>query len=155
MVGTRAFAKAVIERLGRPPRHFRRAAFARVQIGAARAEPVARRANKTLAGVDVFLDAPGADAESLGRRVSALVVRPLRLQMITNRGVKVWPGGLPETSCTDHWRLRLLAGDQEVVTPWLVISQLAALADEGLDVIKTENLFQFDGVAGYSLGQGQ
>jgi isocitrate dehydrogenase len=26
---------------------------------------------------------------------------------------------------------------------------------EGIDTIKTENLYNFDGVAGYSLGQGQ
>ena len=33
----------------------------------------------------------------------------LPLTMITNRGVKVWPQGFPETFCTDHWRLRFKA----------------------------------------------
>ena len=28
----------------------------------------------------------------------------MRLDMISNRGVKVWPEGHAETSCTDHWR---------------------------------------------------
>ncbi|MBL4544633.1 MAG: hypothetical protein JKP95_01840 [Oceanicaulis sp.] len=33
----------------------------------------------------------------------------MSLKMITNRGVKVWPQGLPETFKTDHWRCRFMA----------------------------------------------
>lgn len=29
------------------------------------------------------------------------------------------------------------------------------ITDAGLEFIKTENLYQFDGVRGYSLGQGE
>ncbi|MDA0309612.1 MAG: hypothetical protein O3C46_02720, partial [Bacteroidetes bacterium] len=32
---------------------------------------------------------------------------------------------------------------------------LQTLVEAGFDVIKTENLYQFDGVRGYSLGQGE
>ena len=31
--------------------------------------------------------------------------------MITNRGVKVYPDGMPETFCTDHWRCRFVRVD--------------------------------------------
>ena len=49
------------------------------------------------------------------------------------------PGGQPETFRADHWRCRFLAdGDGPV-----------------LDFIKTEHLYTFDGVPGFSLGQGQ
>jgi isocitrate dehydrogenase len=74
--------------------------------------------------------------------------------MITNRGVKVWPGGVPETFCTDHWRCRFMAASGEAAH-----KQIVALLDRvdaaGLDFIKTENLCTFDGEPGFSLGQGQ
>jgi len=36
-----------------------------------------------------------------------------------------------------------------------VVSLLGRVVEAGLEVIKHENLCTFDGVAGYSLGQGQ
>ena len=61
--------------------------------------------------------------------------------MITNRGVKVWPDGFPETFCTDHWRCRFKAdGDRQTVGHDQFISLLGRVAAEGLDFIKTENL---------------
>ena len=36
-----------------------------------------------------------------------------------------------------------------------VINLLLSFKDAGFDVIKTENLYNFDGEKGYSLGQGQ
>ena len=74
--------------------------------------------------------------------------------MITNRGVKVYPDGLPETFRTDHWRCRFLpAGDATDFDA--VLALLTALGGDGLDVIKTEHLYTFDGERGYSLGQGE
>ena len=35
------------------------------------------------------------------------------------------------------------------------IELLGNLADLGVDFVKTEHLYHFDGVPGYSLGQGQ
>lgn len=75
--------------------------------------------------------------------------------MITNRGVKVWPRGLSETFCTDHWRCRFVAkGESHFAQdlPWRLIQAVTA---SGIDVIKTENLYLFDGEKGFSLGQGQ
>jgi isocitrate dehydrogenase len=36
-----------------------------------------------------------------------------------------------------------------------LVALLGRLADAGLDFIKTEHLYTFDGNPGYSLGQGQ
>jgi isocitrate dehydrogenase len=36
-----------------------------------------------------------------------------------------------------------------------IVELLASAIKEKIDVIKTENLYTFDGKAGYSLGQGQ
>ena len=85
--------------------------------------------------------------------------------MITNRGVKVFPGGMKETYCTDHWRCRFVAksaeintGEAPVYTPInfeQIVALLSKLHTKGFDVIKTENLYEFDGKRGFSLGQGE
>jgi isocitrate dehydrogenase len=73
--------------------------------------------------------------------------------MITNRGVKVWPEGFPETFCTDHWRCRF-QGSEDLLSQDIV-NLVQNIASSGLDFVKTEHLYAFDGEAGYSLGQGQ
>ena len=75
--------------------------------------------------------------------------------MITNRGIKVWPEGFKQTFCTDHWRCRYKANDGKTLDKNEIISLLTQFQENGLDTIKTENLYYFDGVAGFSLGQGQ
>ena len=84
--------------------------------------------------------------------------------MITNRGVKVYPQGLKETYCTDHWRCRFVGDDAQInaKTPTYasidferVVALLSKLGNLGFDVIKTENLYEFDGKRGFSLGQGE
>ena len=73
--------------------------------------------------------------------------------MITNRGVKVWPQGLPETFKSDHWRCRFQSDNP--ITHGDVLALLSRVNRQGLDFIKTEHLYTFDGVPGYTLGQGQ
>jgi isocitrate dehydrogenase len=75
--------------------------------------------------------------------------------LITNRGIKVYPGGFSETFCTDHWRCRFMAKDANSASKNGIITLLTAAEKAGIDVIKTENLYAFDGKAAYSLGQGQ
>jgi isocitrate dehydrogenase len=76
--------------------------------------------------------------------------------MISNRGAKVWPHGFPETFCTDHWRCRFLAEqDNGTISHKQIISLLQRVMDAGFDFIKTENLCKFDGQKAYSLGQGE
>ena len=79
----------------------------------------------------------------------------LELNMITNRGVKVWPGGLPETFRTDHWRCRYMAKKGAVLGKAAIAEIQLRLAAQDTDFIKTEHLCNFDGAPGYSLGQGQ
>ncbi len=152
-VGTRGFADAVIARLGRTPNRLEPVTYRAEAIAIAATCPAA--VSKTLVGVDLFLEwtDSGRDPSVLGLRLAELVSAPWRLVMITNRGVNVYPGGLPETYCTDHWRCRFLAEPAPVTHPDVIRLQ-QRLVDAGLDLIKTENLFTFDGVPGYSLGQG-
>jgi isocitrate dehydrogenase len=156
VVGTQEFARAVVDRLGQEPRvlpavHFHHAP---AHVAAARSITV----RKQLVGIDVFVDwdESGRDPEVLGPRLSALGAAALRLKMITNRGVKVFPDGLPETYCTDHWRCRFVAASDDVaLTHGDVIQLLEQFRAAGFDFIKTEHLYSFDGTPGYSLGQGE
>lgn len=112
------------------------------------------RATKQMVGVDVFVQTDEVSADFLAQKLTALTVPGFELQMITNRGVKVWPEGFPETFCTDHWRCRFM-GTSASVQHSDIIALLHALTSQGVDVIKTENLCTFDRERGYALGQGQ
>ncbi|MDH4063868.1 MAG: NADP-dependent isocitrate dehydrogenase, partial [Acidobacteriota bacterium] len=94
---------------------------------------------------------PGA----LAARLGSMVGPDLSLQLITNRGVKVWPHGHPETFCTDHWRCRFVARDDQPLSSADVVALLERLSFYQVDFVKTEHLYTFDGQPGYSLGQGQ
>ena len=152
--GTREFAEAVIARLGRAPGVLKAVRYE----AASEAPPTSlytrpAPARKDLIGVDVFLHwrdgSPAQLAHSLGPAGSD----DLALTMITNRGVKVWPGGMPETFCTDHWRCRFMS--PEPIRHAQIIGLLGRVEAAGLDFIKCENLCNFDGEPGFALGQGQ
>jgi isocitrate dehydrogenase len=155
-VGTREFADRVIERLGQLPQTFAPVTYAKGSDKKMNLKPVERRpaAKKETVGFDVFVNWRG-ESEELARKLQACELSNLKLVMITNRGVKVWPGGLPETFCTDHWRCRFMGQDNVALTHVALVELLGKVAGEGLDFIKTENLCTFDGEPGYSLGQGQ
>jgi isocitrate dehydrogenase len=160
-VGTRAFADAVIARLGSEPEKMTPARYPMsadnpaVAVAHKKFER-APAAQKDLVGIDVFLHWRGDDPNALGEKLQLVDGDGLALTMITNRGVKVWPGGLPETFCSDHWRCRFTAQTPGgTVNHGHLIRLLHRIADGGFDFIKTENLCHFDGVPGFALGQGQ
>lgn len=153
-VGTDEFAQAIIDRLGQLPKTI---AVAEYEKNTQLSVPTYKRrkaSQKTLKGVDVFVDWKGKDVEELASTLKKLN-NEMQLTMITNRGVKVWPNGFEETFCTDHWRCRYEITGETAVTKEVIPHLLLKAIDEKVDVIKTENLYEFDGVRGFSLGQGQ
>ncbi|MDZ4320399.1 MAG: NADP-dependent isocitrate dehydrogenase, partial [Phenylobacterium sp.] len=152
-LGTRAFTASVISRMGRSPQKLKPVSARRPPPAPISNHAPPPLAEKTTVGVDLFIDWRG-DVDTLAARLKTLEQGPLGLQMITNRGVKVWPEGLPETNCVDHWRCRFMNGGSSI--PLKDIAALTVRAAEaGLEFIKTENLCAFDGQPGFSLGQGQ
>jgi isocitrate dehydrogenase len=172
-VDTEAFTQAVIDRLGETPQQLKPEHY---RAGGLQAEPSLPTATtKQLVGIDVFLDwdEDDRDPDVLGAGLEAAAPDGWRLKMITNRGVKVYPDGLPETFWTDHWRCRFLptpdadaaennglessaSEDPAVATTFdAVLTLLRGLHEAGFDVIKTEHLYTFDGARAYSLGQGE
>ena len=154
-VGTAAFADAVIANLGKKPSYFQAVSYS--ADGALNLPKYVRKApaTKELVGVDLFVHWNGYQADELAEKVQALNDPQASLSMITNRGIKVWPEGFEETFCTDHWRCRFKPTDGHSITKQNIVSLLQKAEELGIDVIKTENLYTFDGRQGYSLGQGQ
>lgn len=153
-VGTKEFAEAVINNLGKEPSILTSADY---NSNAEFNLPTYQRkasAKKELKGVDVFVDWKGSNPEELAEILTKLG-NDTKLNMITNRGVKVWPNGFEETFCTDHWRCRYIANGQDTIQPKDVLVILEQAIEAKIDVIKTENLYEFDGKQGFSLGQGQ
>jgi len=156
-VGTREFAEAVAQRLGQVPQILKAAKYkpAEASTATVNAGPRKPAAKKDLVGVDVFLDWTKGSANELGDALKKLGDDGINLTMISNRGVKVWPGGHTETFCSDHWRCRFLSSsDDKTISHRQIISLLGRFDDAGYDSIKTENLYNFDGERGYSLDQG-
>ena len=155
-VGTREFAEAVIERLGQTPQILKARKYKKGDESPMRATSAKPAPKKELVGVDVFLDWTRGSANDLGDALSKVNGDGVKLTMISNRGVKVWPGGHAETFCSDHWRCRFLPeSDGGKVAHAQIVSLLARIADSGYDFIKTEGLYTFDGERGFSLDQGE
>ena len=153
-VGTRHFTEAVIARLGKMPEQLHAVHYHNAAIHIERKpEPVTK---KQLVGVDVFLhwDESNRDPNVLGAKLQQAVTDKFRLSLVTNRGVKVYPDGMPETFCTDHWRCRFVAQGDGCSYPE-ALSLMESITANGLEIIKTENLYTYDGQPGYSMGQGE
>lgn len=155
-VGTNEFTKALISRLGQQPRTLPAINYGENRPGGMILPPLKPRVvqNKTLVGTDIFVNWEGKP-DDLADLVLPLVIDGLELSVISNRGVKVWPRGLPETFCTDDWRLRLMGKNGELISHRQVVSQLNKLCEAGIDFVKTEHLYSFDGESGFSAAQGQ
>jgi isocitrate dehydrogenase len=158
LVDTDEFADAVIDRLGRDPTQFEPVDYPDTDSpeysDSAFRIPPEREETKELVGVDAFLEWRGGTPDELGDALQALETDGLELNVITNRGMKVWPDGLPETFVSDHWQCRFETTNGPIEVGE-VLDLLKAIDEAGFDLIKTEHLYNFDGEPGYTRGQGE
>jgi len=154
-VGTKEFAEAIIANLGNKPRQLKAVSYQ--SEGSLNLPKYKRKAaaKKDLVGVDVFVHWNGSSADQLAELVKKMENNTVSLSMITNRGIKVWPDGFSETFCTDHWRCRFKPKDGKSMSYADIVDLLGTAIVQNIDAIKTENLYEFDGKAAFSLGQGQ
>jgi isocitrate dehydrogenase len=153
-VGTREFAEAVIDRLGRRPSLLKPASYAgaAVSVGKPTIKNV-RDATMSLRGVDVFIHEPQRAPEEIGPALASLAGPKLSLVMVSNRGQKVFPAEIVEMTLTDQYCCRYEAAGE--ITRAEVRELLARLEGAGFNWARTEGLFYIDGERGYTLGQGQ
>jgi isocitrate dehydrogenase len=157
-VWTSEFAKEVILRLGQTPRLLKPVSFQSAESMQKIILSKRPKGKKELKGVDVFIDwdEEGRNPKKIGDNIKKAATERLKLKMITNRGVKVYPDGFPDTFCTDHWRCRFVAHDEKsVIKNEDILELLTSIHAGGFDLIKTEHLYTFDGERRYSLGQGE
>jgi isocitrate dehydrogenase len=156
-VKTGVFAEAVIARLGELPKQLAPVSYQDAEDGdhwkGIHVKPW-KRAVKELVGVDVFFDWPDVRPVAVAERIGPLAPRGLALTFISNRGQKVWPGEDHDTWCSDHWRCRFMT-PSGLATHGQIASLLADLSAAGLDYVKTENLYRFDGKNGFSADAGE
>jgi isocitrate dehydrogenase len=154
-VGTKEFAQAVIANLGKKPSILKAVSYANsapLHLPKYTRKPAAE---KKLVGVDLFIHWANTDPNELAALVKGIESSNIKLTMITNRGIKVWPEGFKETFCTDHWRCRFKPTAGAEITKKDIIELLSSALNKNIDAIKTENLYSFNGVDGFSMGQGQ
>ncbi|OGT41457.1 MAG: isocitrate dehydrogenase [Gammaproteobacteria bacterium RIFCSPHIGHO2_12_FULL_37_34] len=160
-VGTQEFAHAVIERLGQQPSHFKpvhykTGAYTKIECYGGRPHVCNE---KKLVGVDIFIDNPNdRPAHELAAKLSTLN-GPLQLIVITSRGLKIWPHSTIDAPYLRHCCCRFQSSSDlnnlQLITHQTIIDLLAQCHTLLLDVIKTENLYTFDGKLGFTLAQGQ
>ena len=157
-VSTSEFADAVIAHLGQQPQILKAVQYkaAPEQHSDAYASHEAAK-QKDLVGVDVYLHWKRGNAQELGELVQRINGDGLVLKAITNRGAAVWPQYAPEVFCTDHWRCRFQSQTPgSSINHAQIVSLLHRIIEEaGLDFIHTENLYNFDGKAGFSAIAGE
>ncbi|MFC4701190.1 NADP-dependent isocitrate dehydrogenase [Glaciecola siphonariae] len=153
LLGTTEFAKAVISRLGQSPSQLNAPSYAGSKPLVLPAVAHKTPCDKELVGIDIFLQWQKGEAQTLGEELKTYGSDALDLKLITNRGVKVWPEGFPETYCVDHWRCRFMSPNMHLDFAEVLALQ-TRLHDAGFDVVKTENLYNFNGEPGYAAVHG-
>ena len=151
-MGTSEFANAVVANLGKKPKQLEPVAY-QAKKEMARQTHSSTATQRNLVGIDVFIYHKGKLHDFLAK-IQHINVGPLRLKMITNRGVRIWPEGQPETVCIEQWRCRFLTDEGRATVQHEAIGILQAFDRMELDVIKSEFLFTFDGKPGYSSSEG-
>ncbi len=158
-VGTKEFAQAVVDRLGKIPQQLKPASYKK---GAAEAlskvVPYIRPTEKReLVGADVFVEYSKGTADDLGAILVKCQDDGMNLVMIDNRGMAVWPKGMPGIFCSDSFRARfqLPDGAAGTVAHTAIIALLSRIEATGLEFLKVELLYNFDGKPGFTRGQGQ
>jgi len=155
-VGTDGFCKAVLARLGQSPSTLTPVDYSSVPSGGLKLPPLKPRVTvpQERVGVDIGINWDGS-ADDLAANVQACEADNLKLQMISNRGTKVWPDGKAGTFCADNWRLRFMADDGQGVKTSQVIALMQRMNENDLNFTKSVMLNNYDGVPGFTVAQGE
>ena len=151
-VGTKEFAKAIIKRLGEVPHQLKPAGCDARKMIIPSYRPEKESGKRALVGFDLYIYFDGS-FDSLQKKLLSICFGSYQIELITNRGARLYPNGLPETFCVDQWRLRLRP-DDKVALPTDLIELLQALHSKGFEVVKTVQLYDYDGNPGYSSPNG-
>ena len=146
-VGTKEFGAAVIERFGKSPKNLKPVSYKKTQSTSLKINSFAKE-KKELVGVDVFIDEVIDSIEDLAQKLKKASTN-LKLYSLSSRGLNFWPGKQPLSDKSDQWCCRFFSESKDI-TRQDVVDLLSQLVQKNIDVIKTENLYNFNGKPGYS-----
>ncbi len=156
-LGTKEFADAVIAHLGEQPYKYKRSRFESRETESVKkvvSTPQIKQ-ERVLVGVDVFVGWNKPSLEELAQIMTDTSGDEASLALISAKGLKVWPGADSIAIVSDQFRCRFMAEAGTALPLGYAGAILTRLAELGVDVLKTENLYNFDGKAGYTLSQGE
>ena len=107
------------------------------------------------AGIDVFVEFAGEVPSLVAGLKAASAGLPLTLAMVSNRGLKVYPGALPQADFVDHWRCRFASRAPGDELPDGVLGDLLTRISRFARWCHVERLQLMDGTPGFSVAQGQ
>jgi isocitrate dehydrogenase len=161
-VGTKEFAEEVVKRFGSKPTKLKLAEYlsSPKPIFTEKIYAINIKETKKLVGVDVFIETTSSSAHDIASKIQSIIqsidLTGLALKTISSMGLKLWPNNEKFELLSDHWCCRFMMKEEEaVVTHSIIVKLLKSLSNAGIDFIKIENLFEFDGKRGFSLAQGE
>lgn len=153
-VSTIEFTNEVISRLGKEPEVLKPVHYVQEEVSDSpdvRHVPEKINYVKDLVGTDVYVDWNTGTPDDLADMIKTAATENLSLTFISNRGTKVWPLGVPETFCSEHWRCRFIRkASDRIIKHSELIQLLNKINELGFDFIQTENLYNFNGEPGYT-----
>jgi isocitrate dehydrogenase len=162
-VGTKEFADAIVLNFGQEPKILCKSVnygdfeFDGINNKSQQQDAVCnivKTEEKILVGVDIFIDYAG-NGKQIGEIVKYIELGNIKLHSISTKGMKVFPGLDARFFTSDTWRCRFVINGTNAVSHSEIIAILSMFNEKNLDVIKTENLYTFNGKAGYSASQGE
>lgn len=150
-VGTAEFSAAVCERMGQKPVKLAAVSYpdgtGALKVPALKVLPMAK---KDWVGADIYIECRDKTAESVFNTMVDGLPNGVTLQLISNRGVKIWPGGQPDTKTTDLWRLRFKGSLDNAG----FIALMNHVMGKGYSPVKYDGLYAFDGAESFTSAAG-
>lgn len=170
-VGTAEFTDAVIARLGQKPITLPAADFSKIEKVNLQKLPKKTEVKsiRKLIGFDLFINFE-KEFEELINLINSLESEVFEIKTISAKGLLMWPHldkymqpKYPKGQTILRFIAKKVSGkasnqiidDKISVLPQDVVDMLNLFVKNGFDFIKIENLYHFDGVAGYSAIQGE
>lgn len=154
---TSAFTDAIIANLGKTMPDFKARHHKPIYIDKKpMAADLVKATNRQVAGIDLFVESHDQPIMVAQKLEAAAANTSLKLKMISNRGVKVYPNDVGiEPDLTDCYRCRFVGknsatdvNDQEIIA-------LVNNVNQSYKWMHIEKLNVFDGVAAYSKAHGE
>lgn len=157
-LSTTEFTDEVISRLGKRPSSFKVAKYNTSKVVSQKETySIDRKEEKTLVGVDVVVNWNGEKSSILADQVIELINgSEVGLQMISVKGLKVWPADVNFSTLSDEWNLRFMpTAEEKILTHSAITKLLRNLNNGNIDFVRVNNLYLFDDKLGFSLAQGE